>query len=172
MRKKKRLSALKSQLLDEAKKEKYRNEVKKHIRLLQEKQSYHHERAVEARHKQEREELELAIKNSRFLQNHLDKLKNILKYLDDLSVSSDMKLVYDQFVQYLNEFSYDSDKKKKKRRGLKKILKIHRKETSEVQDYFELVDKRIRKITKESADVVSDNKPLTDKEIDVYFDRS
>ena len=172
MRKKKRISALKAQLLDEAKKEKYRNEVKKHIRLLQEKQTYHHQLALEAQNKQQRSELETAIKNSRFLQNHLEKLQSILKYLDNLSVSSDMKSIYDQFMQYLNEFSYAEEKKKKKRRGLKKIFKIHRKETANVQDYFDLIDKRIRKITKESSDVVSDQKPLSDKDIDSYFNAS
>lgn len=171
MRKRKRLSKLKSELLIEAKKEKYFNLVKKNIRKLNDKKTYYFQLALNAKEDSDSSRLNHFVRQCMFIDEHIEKLHKIYDYLESLQISSDVKEVYDGFISFVDDHEF-SDYKAQKKKGLKRIFRRHRKQVSEVQEYFDYIDRLIRKISKKSSDVVSNQKPLKNKEIDSYINAS
>ncbi len=168
----KKRNKLKEKLLEEAKIDRYKLQLKTHIKQLEVQSIEAHQAALEARNTSDAESLKQAVTRSQDVRYHLNKLKELHGYIEKVETDADMKEVYDHFLDQLTHYTEEIKENKQKNRKTKKLLKQHKKEVEHVSDYFKLIDKRIDKVTKGLVKNQVDTKPLSDKDIQTYFNES
>ena len=168
-RRKKRRSALKAQLMEEAKRERYKLQLMAHVKRLEIMYEKHHKMALQGKQKDSKEEMDHGIRQGLLVQNHINKLKELIGYIEKMEADSGVKELYDEFVNQLKNYTDNFKENKRSKRKTKKALKKHRKEVVHVNDYFQLIDKRVEKINKTMGKGVTDTKPLSEKEVRNYF---
>lgn len=165
----KKRNKLKEKLLEEAKIDRYRLQLKTHIKTLEAQYKEAHQAALKAREGSDSDILKLAVQRSQDVRYHLTKLKELQMYIEKVETDSDLKDVYDQFLGQLTHYTEEIKENKQKNRKTKKLLKKHKKEVEHVSDYFKLIDKRIDKVTKGLNKNQVDSKHLSDKDVQAYF---
>ena len=170
-RKKKR-SLLKNQLLEEAKKDRYKLQLKGHITSLSSQYDHFYALANLAKEKNDKQAIDLNIRQASEIKNHLDKLQELLSYILKMETDTDMKDVYDEFLEQLQTYTEDFKENKQRKRKTKKVIKKHHKEVKYVSNHFALIDKRIESINKTINKNISETKPLTDKQVAQFFDKN
>jgi len=94
-----------------------------------------------------------------------EKVQEIHAYIDTLETKKDNNLAYNNFLDYLNKFN-KQDLQSKSKRKTKKVIKKSNNQIKDINQWTELIEKRISKIDKFSLDEANQKRHSKEK-IDV-----
>lgn len=155
-----RRNRLMSQLLEEGKLAHYKNRIHQFLEDLNQKENKLVKQVKEV-HAKDETLAKISIEQVREIVALKEKVQQLNAYLENLSNKAEAASVYDDFLSYLKNMNRQ-DLKKVNNRRTKKTIKSSNGSIKEINQWIELIEKRVSKVDRSALD--DDNQKRNSKD--------